>query len=55
MAGRPRGFHTDLPHGLIYHAGPPAILLVPAEAGAAVAGSGVRVARGYAAGADYGI
>jgi hypothetical protein len=32
VAGRPRGFHTELPHGLMYHRGPPAILLVPAEA-----------------------
>ena len=32
MAGRPRGFYTDLGHGVIYHAGSPEILLVPAEA-----------------------
>jgi hypothetical protein len=32
VGGRPRGFHTELPHGLIYHAGPPPILMVPAEA-----------------------
>ena len=32
VGGRPRGFHSDLPHGLMYHAGPPAILFVPAEA-----------------------
>ena len=28
---RPRGFYTDLPHGLIYNPGPPAILFLPAE------------------------
>jgi hypothetical protein len=32
VGGKPRGFHTELGHGLIYHAGPPAMLLVPAEA-----------------------
>ena len=32
VGGKPRGFHTELGRGLMYHAGPPAILLVPAEA-----------------------
>ena len=31
VAGKPRGFYTDLPHGLIYNAGPPVILFVPVE------------------------
>ena len=31
VAGKPRGFYTDLPHGLIYNAAPPVILFVPVE------------------------